>query len=64
VVVNRVRVMNPDGTTSEPIDEADWWAAQRAARLAMAGDMESFAIREQRAKAMANRPIDTDGEAA
>jgi hypothetical protein len=64
VVVNRVRVANPDGSMTEPIDEADFWAAQRAARLAAAGDMESFAIREQRAKAMANRPINTDGEAA
>jgi hypothetical protein len=64
VVVNRVRVANPDGTMTEPIDEADFWAAQRAATLAAAGDTESFAIREQRAKALANRPINTDGEAA
>jgi hypothetical protein len=64
VINHTVKVMNLDGTQSEPIDEAEFWAAQRAARLATAGDMESFAIRQQRAKAMANGPINTDGEAA
>jgi hypothetical protein len=59
-----VRLMNSDGSTTDPVSEHDWFAAQRAARLAAAGDAESFAIREQRAKALANRPIDTDGEAA